>query len=405
MSSLTPTADKVLKVALGQVGYREGRDKDGNWNNHQKYSPAVPGLEWSQGQAWCATFVSWVAMTAGAASLFPRTASTDAAASWYQQNKRWSQYPAIGAQGFLARGSDEFHTFLVVKYDDTYIWTVEGNTNTTGSPQGNGVYELRRRRRDTEVEGYGYPAYPEGIVSADPAWKSQRPKVDPRPAPKPVKLGLSWNMQSGRSSGRAGAALKAFIKANDRPVFIALQDARGYRAAISTVAALLGYKVYQSRDTKLKPKGVKVRSGGDTAILVRKGHKLFGGGVIHCAKTWHGPKGGLREGRYLQWVQIKISGTMITIVSVNMPTGGSASSAAWNETLSKIEKIVDTSVSAVAIGSWARLPKNMPGIKVGRIVHTSASKNFAVVKGHPNFAVTKGVKRGSSHALIRIVRK
>jgi hypothetical protein len=175
--SLTPTADKVIAVAKSQVGYHEGRDPNGNWNNHQKYSPAVPGLGWSQGMAWCATFVSWVAMKAGVAALFPRTASTDTAASWYQSRKRWSTYPAIGAQGFLAHKTDEFHTFIVVRYDDTYIYTVEGNSNTNGSPQGDGVYALKRRRRDDVVEGYGYPAYPEGIMSADPAWFHQNPKA------------------------------------------------------------------------------------------------------------------------------------------------------------------------------------------------------------------------------------
>ena len=178
--SLTPTADKVIAVAKSQVGYHEGRDPNGNWNNHQKYSPAVPGLEWSQGMAWCATFVSWVAMKAEVAALFPRTASTDTAASWYQSRGRWSTFPAIGAQGFLAHGGDEFHTFIVARYDDTYIYTFEGNSNTNGSPQGDGVYALKRRRRDDVVEGYGYPAYPEGIVSADPAWASRAPMAPKR---------------------------------------------------------------------------------------------------------------------------------------------------------------------------------------------------------------------------------
>lgn len=178
--SATPTADKVIAVAKSQIGYHEGRDPSGNWNNHQKYSPAVPGLEWSQNQAWCATFVSWVAMKAGVASLFPRTASTDTAASWYQRKGRWSTYPAIGAQGFLAHGSDEFHTFIVARYDSTYVYTVEGNTNNNGSPQGDGVYALKRRRRDAVVEGYGYPAYPEGIISADPAWANRAPKAAPK---------------------------------------------------------------------------------------------------------------------------------------------------------------------------------------------------------------------------------
>lgn len=184
--SATPTADKVIALAKTQVGYHEGRTGT-LWNNHQKYSPAVPGLEWSQGQAWCATFISWLALKTGLSALFPRTASTDTAAAWYQKRGRWSEYPAIGAQGFLAHGSDEFHTFLVTGYDAQYIYTIEGNSNTNGSPQGDGVYALKRRRTDAIVEGYGYPAYPEGIISADPAWAAHNPVHKAAAKPRKIK--------------------------------------------------------------------------------------------------------------------------------------------------------------------------------------------------------------------------
>ena len=181
------SAQDVIRIAKSQIGYHEGKSGN-NWNNIQKYSPAVPGLEWSQGQAWCATFVSWVAQEAKHKDLFPVTASTDTAASWFQKNKRWSEYPAIGAQGFLAHGTDEFHTFIVTDYDDTYIYTVEGNTNNNGSSQGDGVYALKRKRKDPLVEGYGYPKYPEGIKNADPAHQDWNPtSVTPQPA-KPTKV-------------------------------------------------------------------------------------------------------------------------------------------------------------------------------------------------------------------------
>lgn len=210
-TALTPSANKVIALAKSQVGYHEGRDKDGNWNNIQKFSPAVPGLEWSQGQAWCATFISWLALKSGFSSLFPRTASTDVAATWYQSRGQWSEYPAIGAQGFLAHGADEFHTFLVWAYDDTYIYTVEGNSNTNGSPQGDGVYSLKRIRRDAIVEGYGYPAYPEGIISADPAWKSKAPKAK---AATPVKATTPAKSKMGTNERNARTWLSKMVKDN-----------------------------------------------------------------------------------------------------------------------------------------------------------------------------------------------
>lgn len=157
----------AVKIARAQVGYHEGRS-NGHWDNHQKFSPAVPGLEWSQNQPWCATFVSWVAMKSGLSSYYPRTASCKTAMAWWKAKGQWSEYPAIGAQVIYGGG---VHTGLVYDYDDTYVYTVEGNTNTNGSAEGDGVYLKKRRRRDTYVTGYGYPAVPGGLKSADPSYK------------------------------------------------------------------------------------------------------------------------------------------------------------------------------------------------------------------------------------------
>lgn len=171
---VSPSAKKVLAVAISQLGYHEGRDKNGNWNNDEKYAKEVPGLSWANFQAWCAVFVSWVAMKAGFASLYPRTASTDEAATWYQKRGQFNEHPAIAAQGFLANHGDEHHTFLVEDFDDTYVYSIDGNSNTSGSSQGDGVYRVKRLRRDPDIEGYGYPAFPEGIVTADPNYKGKR---------------------------------------------------------------------------------------------------------------------------------------------------------------------------------------------------------------------------------------
>jgi CHAP domain-containing protein len=175
--------DRILDMAAGEVGYHEGRS-GGHWDNHEKYAPAVPGLEWAQDQAWCATFVSWLALEAGVPDLYPRTASCLAGVKWFKDRHQWSDYPAIGAQVFYGVGGGA-HTGIVVSYDDIYIHTVEGNTNDDGGAEGDGVYCKTRVRRDDYVYGYGYPAFSVGIVSADPAWKDKAPK--PVTAPPPVK--------------------------------------------------------------------------------------------------------------------------------------------------------------------------------------------------------------------------
>jgi len=179
-------AAAFIAKAKSQVGYHEGKSGS-TWNNQQKFSPEVPGLEWSQGQAWCATFVSWVAVKTGLTKYIPITASTDAMSKWFQDRGQWSEYPAVGAFGFLAQNGDEYHVFTVERYDDTYVYTIEGNTNDNGSSQGDGVYELKRIRRSASIEGYGYPAYPEGLDSADPHYK--KPAVKKAVAATPAKPG------------------------------------------------------------------------------------------------------------------------------------------------------------------------------------------------------------------------
>ncbi|MDR3080468.1 MAG: hypothetical protein LBV60_05990, partial [Streptomyces sp.] len=87
---------------------------------------------------------------------------------------RFSEYPAVGAQVFFGPGGGT-HTGLVYAYDATYIYTIEGNTNTSGSAEGDGVYLKKRARRDSYVYGYGYPSFAAGIVSADPKWAAKTP--------------------------------------------------------------------------------------------------------------------------------------------------------------------------------------------------------------------------------------
>lgn len=159
---------QFVNLLRAQVGYHEGRDPSGNWNNQQKFSPNVPGLEWSQGQAWCATFTAWGADELGARDLWPITASCYTAVQWWKQQKRWTEYPVLGGPFYMGTVGQD-HVGVVTAFDADWIWTVEGNTNSGGSYQGDGVYERKRPRRGTgSPYGYGVPAFTEGTVSADP---------------------------------------------------------------------------------------------------------------------------------------------------------------------------------------------------------------------------------------------
>lgn len=160
MNAISPAIQRVIDVATGEVGYHEGRS-GGHWNNQEKYAGQVPGLEWANGQPWCCVFTSWVALKADVATLFPRTASCDVAGKWFKDRRQWSDVPTIGAQVFYGTPADLNHTGIVIDFDSNLITTIEGNTNTSGSREGDGVYRKVRRRRDAYVVGYGHPAYPD----------------------------------------------------------------------------------------------------------------------------------------------------------------------------------------------------------------------------------------------------
>lgn len=179
------TVENVIKTARAEVGYHEGRS-GGHWNNKEKYAAQVPGLAWvsAGGYPWCALFVSWAFNKVGALGLIPggATASVAHLRDAAKQAHRYSEYPAVGAIVIFGNAD---HTGIVVAYDATTITTVEGNTNTSGSAEGDGVYEKTHRRTDAWVTGYVYPTYPEGIESADPAWLHARPVVTPARRPGP----------------------------------------------------------------------------------------------------------------------------------------------------------------------------------------------------------------------------
>lgn len=243
------TADKITKTAQAEVGYREGRS-GGHWNNREKYAAQVPSLAWvsDQGQPWCAVFNCWLDMQAGLKPGvdFPLTASCDQAGAWFKREGRWSEYPAVGAWVMFGRPSDLSHTGRVVGYDETYVYTVEGNTNDSGAREGDGVYTKRHLRRDARVIGYGLPKFKDGIKSADPRFAAQ-----PKPKTPKVAAGAA---AATLAVGGAVAAHPSTAPEKPKPAPI-----------VATIKAKAG-----GNCTLVITDG-KARFGGTCTILVRKG--------------------------------------------------------------------------------------------------------------------------------------
>lgn len=161
---LTP-ADSIA-IARTQVGYHEGKTGT-HWNNINRYAPS---LGFANGQAWCDTFAQFILWLVGVnVPAGSRSASCAASVTAYKHAGRFTEYPVVGAIAFFGPAGGT-HCGIVTGYDADHVHTIEGNTNTTGSPEGDGVYAKTRLRRDTYVYGYGVPYYHATGDSPDPKW-------------------------------------------------------------------------------------------------------------------------------------------------------------------------------------------------------------------------------------------
>jgi hypothetical protein len=170
------TFSDVIEQAHTALGYHEGRSPNGDWNNHEKFAAEI-GQKWVSdgGYPWCDIFANWCLVKAG---LVPGqdmpavSASCAVSVAGWRKLGRFSEYPALGAQVFYGPGGGT-HTGIVIGFSPSTVTTIEGNTNTDGSAEGDGVYTKTHARRDAYVFGYGYPRY-DKLVSADPKWKGRR---------------------------------------------------------------------------------------------------------------------------------------------------------------------------------------------------------------------------------------
>lgn len=154
------------------------------WNNVTKF-----GAEYGEnGVSWCVIFNWCMYHDLGFDSIVPKTDNVVDFTSWAQSHGQWSEYPSVGAWVNFGNGE---HTEIVVSFDATNVYTKGGNTNTDGSPQGNGVYSHTHVRTDPYVYGYFAPSFNDGICppTADPNDYRLKPVYTPPPFP----VGLAPN--------------------------------------------------------------------------------------------------------------------------------------------------------------------------------------------------------------------
>ena len=182
---------KVIALAQSEVGYLEKKtndqldDKTANAgsNNYTKYARDLDNIGdfyngKKNGYAWCDVFVDWLFVQCfgvdNALDLLCASRKSSGAGCTYSLNYfiAKNQYhtrkekPEVGDQIFFGSVGNSNHTGIVYKVDDTYVYTIEGNTSGASGviSNGGGVCAKQYLRTLTNIAGYGRPAYNDGFI-------------------------------------------------------------------------------------------------------------------------------------------------------------------------------------------------------------------------------------------------
>ena len=145
-------SQKMLEIAITQLGKQEN-PLGSNWGVPVKSYLASVGIGFPA--SWCMAFVFWCAKTAAESLNVKNTAIKTGGVlkAWNDAPKEMkSLVPAIGSVFIMDFGKGLGHTGIVENFDSTNIYTIEGNTNDTGSREG--IEVCRRVRKRSVVKGY-----------------------------------------------------------------------------------------------------------------------------------------------------------------------------------------------------------------------------------------------------------
>ena len=174
------TAEAVVKVAAGEIGYIEKAsnsqldDKTANSGdaNYTKYG-VVTG---TNGDYWCASFVCWCFMQAAgskqaatAALCGGFSAACNSMMNAFKTAQRFDKTPRVGDCIFFVgtRHGGANHVGIVCGIDDQNVYTIEGNTSGGSTVVDNGgcVAAKQYPLNYAKILGYGHPVFDTAVSS------------------------------------------------------------------------------------------------------------------------------------------------------------------------------------------------------------------------------------------------
>jgi len=160
------TAESVISIALGEVGYSRWSDPEQGTKYGRWYASKTGAAYYAQnGVPYCAMFVSWVFAQAGQACAgLPGAYCPDMLdqAESAGATVPISQATAGDLVYYDWNGGESDHVGIVIANHGSYLETVEGNTSTGSGSQTNGGVVARRKRSLDYVCGIVRPLYSEG---------------------------------------------------------------------------------------------------------------------------------------------------------------------------------------------------------------------------------------------------
>lgn len=172
-SSVPKGAEKVIKIAEGEVGYLEkktnksldSKTANAGSKNYTKYGKWIG----ANGDYWCASFLSWIFYKAYGTTLGKQllcgvySAACETIRKNFVKKNQYKSSPKIGDVIFFSgtRHSGANHIGIVYKVADSKVYTIEGNTSGASGviDNGGGVAKKSYASNYSRIMGYGRPDY------------------------------------------------------------------------------------------------------------------------------------------------------------------------------------------------------------------------------------------------------
>lgn len=173
----------LIKIAEAEVGYLEKKSNknldskllNAGHKNYTKYARDLDAIKnfyngKKQGFSWCDVFTDWCFVQAfgvdRAKELLCQPnkslgAGCGYSMDYYKKKKQFHTSPKEGDQIFFKDGKSITHTGIVYKVDNTYVYTIEGNTSSAKGVVSNGgcVRKKKYKKNVSYIAGYGRPKY------------------------------------------------------------------------------------------------------------------------------------------------------------------------------------------------------------------------------------------------------